>query len=140
MYPGCLSYGQSPISNCFVGMVNIRYFHSYSFLVIHYIHQTWNHKSISLNDRRTYKTSTLTVENLKKVKSIEEVANSLLHKVYRWEPYYLSDMTGSLVKQSVATAKRPIDQNRPICVFTRHFWLCIRKRVFFEKLVPKQNN
>ena len=52
--------------------------------------------------------STLTAQNLKIVKSVDEVVNSLLYNVYHWKAYYLSDMNGSLVKQSVATAKRPM--------------------------------
>ena len=49
--------------------------------------------------------STRTVKNLEKLNPLDEVSTSLSHNVYRWKAYYLSDMTGSLVNQSVATAK-----------------------------------
>ena len=41
-------------------------------------------------------------ENLKKVESIDDDANSLLLSVYRWKAYSLWNRNGSLVKQSVA--------------------------------------
>ena len=47
-------------------------------------------------------------QKFKKVESFKDHANLFLHKLYRWETYYLSDMNGSLVKKFIATAKRPI--------------------------------
>ena len=44
------------------------------------------------------------IENLEKVKSVDKVANLLLHNIYRWKAYYLTDMNGLLVLVSVATA------------------------------------
>ena len=45
------------------------------------------------------------VKNLKKVKSVDEYATSLLHNVYCWKAYYLIDMNGLLVLVSNATAR-----------------------------------
>ena len=47
-------------------------------------------------------------ENLKNLNPLDDDANSFLHNVYGWKAYYLPDLNISLVKQSVATAKRPM--------------------------------
>ena len=44
-------------------------------------------------------------QNLKKMKSVDEVANLLLHNVYCWKAYYLSDMNVSVVSASIATGR-----------------------------------
>ena len=50
--------------------------------------------------------STGTTENLKKVESVEDDANSFLLSLYHWKAYDPIDRHGWLVKQSVPTAKR----------------------------------
>ena len=78
------------------------------------------------------------------MKSVDEVANSLLHKVYRGKAYYLTDMNGLLVLVSVATTKRlmwtKVDLFVLLAIFVGFVSENAQIFAFYKKIVPKQNN
>ena len=72
------------------------------------------------------------------MKSVDEVANSLLHNVYCWKAYYLTDMNALLVLVSFATATGSLKPK--VGLFALLNILCIEKRLFshfFEIIVDR---
>ena len=66
---------------------------------------------------------------------LDDDANSFLHNVYCWKAYYLPDMNGWLVQQSVATARAYYVAKVGLFVLLATFLVLYRKTFIFPRFL-----